>query len=260
MTTTIIKVGGSVMGDKSKPFSFRFDVVKSIASDALQVVKEGCADRLVVIHGGGSYGHYVVEEHGEVLSADAVVQTLWYMRELNMLMVDILMSFGLPVIPFDTHALFSVVGGSIDLHAEPILNALKLGLIPVLYGDVVFAEDGRATILSGDDVALIIASRIPKSRVVFLVDVDGVYIEDSGRTVLARNLSARDVLDGKVKLAYISKKGFDVTGGMKAKIVKISEYVASEQISEVFIVNGLRRGNLYRALCGGEALMTRVIR
>jgi len=54
----ILKLGGSLLTDKRRKFSFRFEVMKRVA----QEIKESGA-RLVVVHGGGSFGHPLAVEY-----------------------------------------------------------------------------------------------------------------------------------------------------------------------------------------------------
>ncbi|MDG6909701.1 MAG: hypothetical protein JRN08_04975, partial [Nitrososphaerota archaeon] len=50
--------------DKSKPFSYRPDVVSALSEEIAS-----SDQKVVVVHGGGSFGHVVAKQHG--ITSDA---------------------------------------------------------------------------------------------------------------------------------------------------------------------------------------------
>ncbi|MEM2715383.1 MAG: acetylglutamate kinase, partial [Candidatus Thermoplasmatota archaeon] len=50
----IIKIGGSVISNKEKPFSFNEKIVEQIAEEIKYFYPE---KKFLIVHGGGSYGH-----------------------------------------------------------------------------------------------------------------------------------------------------------------------------------------------------------
>jgi len=48
-----------VITDKSKPFSYRSDVASALVEEIAS-----SDEKVVVVHGGGSYGHTVAKRHG----------------------------------------------------------------------------------------------------------------------------------------------------------------------------------------------------
>uniref|UniRef100_A0A7C2VNV9 Isopentenyl phosphate kinase n=1 Tax=Ignisphaera aggregans TaxID=334771 RepID=A0A7C2VNV9_9CREN len=254
METTILKLGGALITNKSRPFEVRYDVLKQVAQEIAEAF-EKCCPRLVVIHGGGSFGHYVVKEHGTISKSDTIAQTIWFMRELNMIIVDVLMSYGLPATAFDTHALAVVRNGKIQMNTEPLAHALDLGLVPVMYGDIVLGKND-AQIVSGDEVAWYLSKAFTPSRLLFATTIDGVYDGDPSNPAskLIKNVYLSDIQ----RIGFGEPQGIDVTGGMKLKLALALEY-ASRDIKEVLIFNGLRKGNVYGALCRKSIRCTRVL-
>ena len=59
----VLKLGGSLITDKSKPYSLRADVLKKAAAEVAGSLRDGIIDKLVIVHGVGSYGHPPVIEH-----------------------------------------------------------------------------------------------------------------------------------------------------------------------------------------------------
>ena len=54
----LIKLGGSVITDKNRPLTARLDVVQRLAYEIA-----ACEEKVVLIHGGGSFGHIKAAEH-----------------------------------------------------------------------------------------------------------------------------------------------------------------------------------------------------
>ncbi len=59
MTLILIKLGGSVLTDKSIPFSFDQETTKRLSRE-IKVSEED----IVVVHGGGSFGHPCLFSYG----------------------------------------------------------------------------------------------------------------------------------------------------------------------------------------------------
>ena len=58
MGLTVIKLGGSLLTDKSKPYTMRKEKFRKIAKE----LKENL-DEIIIVHGVGSYGHPPVKEY-----------------------------------------------------------------------------------------------------------------------------------------------------------------------------------------------------
>ncbi|MGD9381544.1 MAG: amino acid kinase, partial [Candidatus Thorarchaeota archaeon] len=61
--TTVIKLGGSLLTDKTKPYTYRKEVLESVSREIGECLDEGLIQALVLLHGVGSYGHPPVLEH-----------------------------------------------------------------------------------------------------------------------------------------------------------------------------------------------------
>ena len=57
--TTVLKLGGSLITDKE-----RAETLDGAALDAAADAIAGCAGRLALVHGAGSFGHHYAEKHG----------------------------------------------------------------------------------------------------------------------------------------------------------------------------------------------------
>jgi len=60
---TVIKLGGSLLTDKSKPYTARKSVIASAARELKECIEEGLIESLIIVHGVGSFGHPPVLEY-----------------------------------------------------------------------------------------------------------------------------------------------------------------------------------------------------
>ncbi|ARM75751.1 isopentenyl phosphate kinase [Acidianus manzaensis] len=206
-TYSILKLGGSLITDKSKPYYLRENVVRRIA-------KELITDNLILIHGGGSFGHYEA-------SKGNIIKTSLAMQKLNLLVSSILYEEGIKIFPFPGR-FFSI---------QKTLEYVKSGYVPLIYGDI----DENGNIISGDDIAVILAKEL-KSMALFATDVDGV---------INNNMILDEV--NSLNFEVFNSNSYDVTGGIKSKIKKILE-----KCIEGIIFNGLKEGNINKVLKGEQ--------
>ncbi|MCS7110896.1 MAG: isopentenyl phosphate kinase [Ignisphaera sp.] len=251
----ILKLGGALITDKEKPFSVKHSALYRVCREIGRAYRK-CGKRIIIVHGGGSYGHYVVREHGDVYSIESISQVVWFMRELNMIIADVLNLYGIPALPMDTHAMFLRASNKLYAFKEPLITMVNKGLTPVLYGDIVFNEMGEPEILSGDEIAWYIASLLKPSKLLFATSVDGVFDRDptdrSARLLSIVKLSELDLLDVR------SARGMDVTGGMRTKLSLGLKYMDGSTMT-VYVFNGLRVGNIYHSICDDKVRGTRVV-
>jgi isopentenyl phosphate kinase len=233
----VAKLGGSVITDKSKPFSYRPDVVSALSEEIAS-----SDQKVVVVHGGGSYGHVVAKQHG--ISSDpadapaiGVAQTRGAMYDLDRMVCKTMMEFKLNPYPFSP---FDAVGRA---GKAPVANwlrgLLKEGLTPVTFGDVALANSGFR-VISGDFIVQELAKILAPDRCVFALDVDGVY-EGNTRVIIP------ELSPSKIRRMSVPG-GDDATGGMKMKLEAAARIAASG--TKVCFVSGYRRNEFSKALRG----------
>lgn len=233
----IAKLGGSVITDKSKPFTYRSDVVSALSEEI-----SSSDEKVVVVHGGGSFGHVLAKQHGlssvpAQSEAAGVAQTRGAMYDLNRLVCKTMMEFKLnpyPFSPFDAVAR----AGKAPL-AQWLRGLLKEDLTPVTFGDVVLSPAGMK-VLSGDLMVQELSKALVPERCVFALDVDGVY-EENTRVIIPEMTSS------KVRKMSVPP-GDDATGGMKLKL-EVAVRLASGG-TRVAFVSGYRRNEFSKALRG----------
>lgn len=260
MRPLIVKLGGSVITDKCKPFKVKQNVIKRLARE-LAAAKES----LVVVHGGGSFGHPLASKYKIAEGYKSKNQLMGLslthraMERLNAEVIEALQKAGMPAIAVQPSACAVVSDGRIQaMELAPIQKLLELGLIPVLYGDAVPDLSLGMSILSGDQIISYLAKELNASRVILGVDVDGVYATSPKNDKRAELLRRITPGDEELITSLGAAEGEDVTGGMGNKVRELLEL--AKQGIEAEIVNASKSGVLKRAIQGERGLGTVVAR
>jgi isopentenyl phosphate kinase len=211
--TVVLKLGGSVVTDKETPETVDDDALDA----AVDAIGDAALDRLVLVHGGGSFGHYQADRHGVSLSAGSHdAPGVWAihdaMRRLNDVIVERLQAAGVPALP--VHPLSVAVrdaNADLTLPLEPTRTMLAEGFVPVLHGDVVAEAEAGATIISGDELVTRLATGLSADRVGLCSTVPGVYDDDGAVIPRISGFAQVDAVLG-------GSESTDVTGGMAEKV------------------------------------------
>lgn len=227
--TTVLKLGGSVVTEKDEP--------ETVDAAALERAARALAGRedLLVVHGGGSFGHHHADRYG-VSTTDgthdpvAIRDIHGAMTRLNGAVVEALAAVDVPALP--VHPLSAAhrdTDGSLTLPAGQVRTMQAEGFVPVLHGDgVVHAGEG-ATVLSGDELVVVLADALDADRVGVCSAVPGVYDENGD---VVDHISSLD----EVGDALGDSDATDVSGGMAGKV---RELLALDAPAFVFDLDGL---------------------
>lgn len=244
---TIVKLGGSIVTDKRRAFSFRPEVVSRLAEE---IRISGCIP--IIVHGTGRAGkayarHYTRPENST--SRWMVFQlTTKVIRQLQAQISDVFFAAGVPNCSIPSNALFRQNSHKVYWHDHsPIFHLVQHGIAPILCGDVLVEDKDKFRIVSSDLVMLLLAERLPVEKAVFVTDVDGVLAED-GRLV--------PLLCPAERVFSRASDGEDITGGMAVK-AEVAFKLATLNVP-VIIVNGLVASRLRAALRGEPTVCTRV--
>ncbi|MET1124594.1 MAG: isopentenyl phosphate kinase [Archaeoglobaceae archaeon] len=188
----VLKLGGSAVTNKAGFEEARLELISELC-DAIAENYE----KLVLVHGAGSFGHPHVRKFG-LSNPKSVAKIHEACLRLNAIVCRELVARDVPAVPIHPIEGFSV---------EKVEEFLKKGFVPVLHGDVVI--DGGFGVLSGDDIAVEVARELKAELLGFATSVEGVIID--GR--VARVVRRED-------LDKIGAASSDVTGGMRAKVEK----------------------------------------
>ena len=248
----ILKIGGSVITDKDGELAAKTEVINRIAEE----IKRADIDNLIVVHGGGSFGHPTAQKWNlkegfrETTQKLGFAETHHVMTVLNGLIMDALVWHEIPAVSYAPSTCFVTENGRIKSCDSPILEKMmKMGFLPVLYGDAVLDDKLGFTVLSGDQLVAYLAVKMKAEKIVIGVDTDGLYeadpkINPAAKPYLRLNLEQLKRVQSKLSGAQTT----DVTGGMAGKIAELIPAV--ETGVTVQIVNATRNLRVLRGLTG----------
>ncbi|MFW9989956.1 MAG: type 2 isopentenyl-diphosphate Delta-isomerase [Candidatus Odinarchaeota archaeon] len=246
----LLKLGGSLLTDKNKPFSLREEILEKCLNQIIDSKKS-----IILIHGGGSFGHplakkYKISQGLNNSIEDQIIglsKTHDAMNRLNSIIIKKFLEKECPAISIQPSSIFIQDFNEITIKSiEPIEELLNLGVIPVLYGDILLSKEYSFSILSGDYIIVKLCENIKNfkiSKVIFAIEEDGIFIDENSNKKLALKLTLNDL--STIKLAELDQK-IDVTGGIKGKLKEIEKILKSN--IPVQIINGIKNKNILKAL------------
>ncbi|QLG48225.1 isopentenyl phosphate kinase [Natrinema halophilum] len=224
----VLKLGGSVITEKERPETLDGESLER-AADAIAAARADGLDDLIVVHGGGSFGHHNASEHGVSTTngthdASAILEIHGAMKTLNQFVLSRLVDRdvqAVPVHPFSTA--HRDVEARLEFPTEQVETMLAEGFVPVLHGDVIAHSGAGATVVSGDELVAELARALAADRVGLCSTVPGVL--DENDAVVDR------ISDfGSVASALGASEATDVTGGMAGKVRTLLDIDAEASI------------------------------
>ena len=251
---TLVKLGGSLITDKQQPETARPAVLTRLAGELKQALDESPAP-VVIGHGSGSFGHVTasrydiqlgVEKSDQIPGVSATQQSAFH---LHFLVVSALRQAGVAAFSLMPSSFVVARAGEPDeVWPAPLVGALNLGLVPVVFGDVVMDREWGASICSTEKLFLALAPALGSrglfvKRAIWLGETPGVY-DDDGQTIERIEVAELPALIERTSGAA----GTDVTGGMRHRLETVG-VLADLGISS-WLGNGLEVGSLSNALVG----------
>ena len=270
-----IKLGGSLITDKTKPYTPLLDVMDELALQIVTTLQSHPDLRLVIGHGAGSFGHVAASEYK---TRDGYPQPsplihrerdtteenywkgfaeVWYQASsLNRYVMEALHKAGLRTIALPPSANVIASDGQVSVwETTPIRMALAVGIVPVIFGDVVFDEVRGGTILSTESLFNFLVKALHPDRILLAGLEDAVWEDFPARTRRIERITPSTFDD--IKHGVGQSASADVTGGMEAKVREMLELAQENPGLKIQIFSGVGPGNLARALAG-ETLGTEI--
>jgi isopentenyl phosphate kinase len=250
-----LKLGGSLITDKDRPYTARLDVIRRIADEINQAIKGNPDLQIVLGHGSGSFGHAAAVEYGfiEALSSESQwlgFQSVWIAaHKLNNLVMEECRNMGLPVVSFPPSASISSNRKKIvEWNTYPLKSALDHKLIPVIFGDTIFDKSLGGIILSTEELFLYLIDQFIPDRIILAGKEPGVWSDFPEKKNLIPKLTPENysVLNKNI----ITSQFDDVTGGMQKKVKIMLEAISNHPSLSVEIITGEIPGNILKSLNG----------
>jgi len=242
----LLKIGGSVLTDKSRPTTMRKDNIKMVARQ----IAAAKTSHLILVHGAGSFGHpQVVKYLSKGLSASGLWRTHLAVCSLNTAFVDELQSQGaatLPIHPLNTMTLDAGRIAHFDTSALNLMLDNKIS--PVLHGDVVMDRSNGFNVLSSDQIVAFLAQKMRPKKIGVGSDVEGIIYANKKLKYLDPDQFE------KYRHEIQGSRSTDVTGGMLHKVVELVEIAKSGIESIIF--DATCDGNVTRFLTSNDNIGT----
>lgn len=252
----LLKLGGSLITDKTRPETALPAVLAQLAQEIAQVRRAAPELRIVLGHGSGSFGHMAARRHGTRGGVHGPAAWLGFAQvadaaaRLDRLVVAALLAEGIPVWAVQPSAGGWCVDGQMATWAtEVVAMALARGLVPLVYGDAMLDRARGGTIASTEELFAWLVEHLAPDRIVLAGTVDGVYDDDPLSNPAARRWPEITPADlPRLSASLGGSHGVDVTGGMLSKVTEMVNLVQAHAGLRVRLVSGLRPGAVMAAL------------
>jgi len=246
-----IKLGGSLITDKSRPYIERKGIISQLAEEIKEILELEPNINFVLGNGAGSFAHpsaakYKTKEgfinanskYGAcVVQNDAVA--------INRIVINGFLKKKIPVMGVSPHDLILSASRKLkSIWLEPIIYMLKKEIIPVVHGDVLVDENQGVSIFSCDKVLQLIAKNLDLSlwKEVFFISVGNFPGVLDVNNKLVGKLTPK-IFNKLIKQgAFVQTGNVDVTGGMRTKIEELAEM--SKLGIKTYIVDGRHSGSI----------------
>lgn len=245
-----LKLGGSLLTDKTAVEALRSDVLARVAKEIAVVRRRRPDLALVIGHGSGSFGHTVAATYGtrqRVVSAEewtGFCRVSAAAARLNRIVCEAFLNAGVATVSLQPSASARCRDGVlVEMATGPVQAALDAGIVPLLYGDVAFDRRRGGTIISTEQVLGFVAAQLKPAWLLLAGDTQGVYGADGDviKHITKHNFAQiRDALGGSA--------GTDVTGGMEGKVRDMLQLAESDHELSIRIFSGSEPGNLRQLL------------
>jgi len=268
----LLKLGGSLITDKTRPYTPRLDKLADLAAEIAQALRTHPHLLLILGHGSGSFGHTAAKEYGTKDGIPAPLHLppnsenlegekegggywqgfaeVWYQAStLNRYVIQALHDAGLLAITFSPLAsVWSENGRVAGWDLSQIRAALENGILPVVHGDVIFDRAKGGTILSTEDLFTYLARALPAQRVLLAGLEAAVWADFPARRRRVERVTRESFAE--VSRGVGKAAGADVTGGMESKVRQMLDLAGQAPGLSAQIFSGEPVGNLQRALQG----------
>ncbi|MBE2201875.1 MAG: uridylate kinase [Anaerolinea sp.] len=260
-----LKLGGSLLTDKTAVEMPRPDVLARLAREIYQAWTAQPDLRLLLGHGSGSFGHVAGAKYGTRQGVQTAAQ--WHgfaevgaaAARLNRLVTEALLAAGVAAVSLQPSASAICIDGRIQsLAIEPVRAAVNARVVPVVYGDVAFDTARGGTIISTEEVMMYLAEALPSAErpswLLLAGETEGVY--DLEGAVIPHITPANFE---RIRPALGGSRGTDVTGGMASKVRGMLQLTAAHPHLSIRIFSGLTPGTLAQVLAEPKTAVGTVV-
>lgn len=233
-----IKIGGSIVTDKSKPLRLDKTGVTLFVKNMTRIYKEyGNSTDFLLGNGAGSFGHVTAKKYG--LKEGASTASQFYgsaathnnVRKLNLIIGQALNDAQLPVSCLSPGDILATDNGVVcEGSSAPVQNILARDTIPLLHGDILADTSRGISILSTERALLWFAQELRHEYELITV----IVITQTGG-VLAADGTIIPTLHREDNVEPVGNPVHDVTGSMLSKVSTLRQAV--DWVDAAYIIN-----------------------
>jgi isopentenyl phosphate kinase len=263
-----LKLGGSLITDKTQAYTVRPDKLDELARQIAVALDSLPGLTLILGHGSGSFGHTAAKEYqtraglqrpaalaSGTRPADEIrywhgFAEVWFQAaQLNRFVMEALHKAQVPALALAPVSAVSARNGKVSAwDSGPLKAALTAGLLPVIYGDVIFDEARGGTILSTEDLFERLARELKPERILLAGLEGAVWADFPERKQRLERITPASFEEVKTRVG--ASQAADVTGGMDSKVRQMLSLVTENPGLTAQIFSGEEPGNILKALAG----------
>jgi len=263
MELIFLKLGGSLITQKDKPFTERKDIIERLAKE-IHEAKQEKDFRLLIGNGGGSYPHAPAKNYQTakgIINQDSyrgIAEVQDAASRLNRIIVRALLDAAENAISVQPSSVCMTENSRItDFYTKPLEILLEKEMLPVIYGDVGLDTKQGCSIISTEELFVFLAKKLKPQKIIMAGVVDGVFTADpikNPKAKLIPEISSENY--SEIKKMLSGSAGIDVTGGMLLKVERALELASTG--AEVSIISGLVKNRVKEALLGEPVVETTI--
>ncbi|WP_234711207.1 isopentenyl phosphate kinase [Nostoc punctiforme] len=157
MELVLVKLGGSLITDKDKPYTARREVITQLVEQVSLIKRENPNLKLIIGNGAGSFAHQSANKYNTINGFSGDEEKLGFCLvhqdalDLNFLLAKSFLQVGLPVVSLPPISMIITHNKKLlKSDFSGIESSLQAGLIPLVFGDVVLDQAIGGTVFSTD--------------------------------------------------------------------------------------------------------------
>ena len=272
----ILKIGGSSISNKmllykalktksnediKAALTLENSIIEQIAAEIGALFKGGMKN-MIILTGVGSPGHFTVLRYGlhkgfsgDVSQHIGLLDAQIAVNRLRQSLLEAFFKNGMPVVQVYASSIYEsdkmrIIRGD----TSNFERFLKIGVIPVISGDMVPDKTMGYSVLSGDQILLDLVQKFQPKKIILGSDVDGLY--DSDPKVNPNAQLIPEVDSGNLDAIISQLEGGDASGQMKGKLVEI-KHLLNLDFRDILLLNINKSGVLNQAVSNNTGRFTR---
>lgn len=272
----ILKIGGSSISNKmllykalktksnediKAALTLENSIIEQIAAEIGALFKGGMKN-MIILTGVGSPGHFTVLRYGlhkgfsgDVSQHIGLLDAQIAVNRLRQSLLEAFFKNGMPVVQVYASSIYEsdkmrIIRGD----TSNFERFLKIGVIPVISGDMVPDKTMGYSVLSGDQILLDLVKKFRPKKIILGSDVDGLF--DSDPKVNPNAKLIPEVNGTEIEELIQQLEGGDASGQMKGKLIEI-KHLLDLGFKDIILLNINKPGVLNQAVNDNTGRFTR---